>query len=93
MEYQEAAKIRGSRFFSIVLTCEAPENGKRLVQRGRGGDENTKLTDIGVLRWIREPEKIFRFDGSDETKLNVTSIFPREIALTIVSFIGNLALS
>lgn len=62
----------------MILTCEAGENFKRAVDPGRGNGKNTKLTDIDVVRTIREQEDIFHFGGEFEMELDVTDLSPEE---------------
>lgn len=81
LEYQAAAVSRGSRFFSIVLTCGVEENFLRFTGEGRGRGLNTKLTDIESLCQIRET--VFRFGYEDEMVLDVTNLTPANAALLI----------
>jgi hypothetical protein len=48
-DYQNAAALRGSRFISVILSCDLDENIRRLKDSGRGGSVNTKLTDVRIL--------------------------------------------
>lgn len=83
MEYQAAASARGSRFISIILTCQVDENLNRITGPGRGGELNTKLTDIDILCQIRETEGIFRFRDEEEKELDVTNLTASEAARRI----------
>jgi chloramphenicol 3-O-phosphotransferase len=87
-DYLQAAQSRGSRFISIILTCEAAENERRLRSADRGGPNNTKLTDIGILREIRESEDLYHFGGQDELELDVSAMSASETAKAIFDFVG-----
>jgi hypothetical protein len=80
LEYQAAAPVRGSRFISVILTCQVDENLNRITGPGRGGELNTKLTDIEILCQIRETESIFRFRNKEEIELDVTNLTASEAA-------------
>lgn len=76
------------RFYSIVLECDIEENVRRLTCAGRGGCENGKLTDAGVLRGIRAGGvEIWRFGGMDEFVLDVSAISAEEVADRIAGFV------
>ncbi|KAK4231884.1 hypothetical protein QBC38DRAFT_464820 [Podospora fimiseda] len=88
-EYQNAALVRESPFFSIILHCEVEENLKRAVSGNRGSTgSNTKLTDINILRGIREREDIFHFGDANELELDVTELSPIEAAIKIHEHFG-----
>jgi hypothetical protein len=87
-DYLQAALSRGSRFISVVLNCEAAENERRLTAANRGGPNNTKLTDIGILRTIRESEDLYHFGGPDELELDVSAMSASETAKVIFDFVG-----
>ncbi|KAK3945477.1 hypothetical protein QBC46DRAFT_250246 [Diplogelasinospora grovesii] len=82
-DYQNAAAVRGSPFISIILHCELDENLKRATGEDRGKDANTKLTDLGILRSIREREDIFHFKDEYELELDITRLSPSEAAAKI----------
>lgn len=79
-DYKNAAAERSSPFISIVLYCELDENLKRIAEGDRGKGSNTKLTDLGILRSIREREDIVHFKDEHELELNVTYLSPSETA-------------
>ena len=79
-DYQDAAALRGSTFISVVLQCDVNENLKRVAGVDRGTGSNTKLTDLSVLRSIREREDIFHFEDENELELDVTYLSPSEAA-------------
>lgn len=87
LEYYNCAASLNARFVSIILTCEAGENERRLVASSRGGNNNTKLTHVDILREIRGGEDIYRFGGKDELELDVSQIAPEVAARVIVEFI------
>ena len=87
-EYQNAASVRGSPFISIILHCQLEENLKRATGEDRGKGSNTKLTDLDILRSIREREDIFRFQDEYELELDVTQLTSSEAAAAIHDHIG-----
>ena len=87
-DYYQAASSRGSRSISVILTREAQENERRLKAAGRGGLSNTKLTDVGILREIRDTEDLYHFGGKDELELDVTAKSAGETARLVVDFIS-----
>ncbi|KAH7002155.1 hypothetical protein EDB80DRAFT_867163 [Ilyonectria destructans] len=87
-DYQEAAVVRASPFISIILHCELNENLKRAAGGDRDNGSNTKLTDQGILRSIREREDIFQFHDEYELVLEVTHLSPSEAATKIYEHIG-----
>jgi len=89
-DYYNAAKQRGSPFISIVLECGLEENCRRITDASRGGESNTKLTDLNILRSIRNTEDIYTFGGDEELKLDVTNLSSVESAGAIAKFIGSL---
>ena len=88
LHYYNTARRLNSRFISIILTCEAEENERRLTAQGRGGS-NTKLTEVGILRAIWQEEDIYHFDGENELEINVSETSPQEAAKAILEFIEN----
>ncbi len=82
-EYQNAAVVRGSHFISIILHCDVDENLKRIVGGDRGNGSNTKLTDLDILRSIREEQDIFHFKDGNELELDITHLSPGEAAVRI----------
>lgn len=82
-DYQDAAAVRGSPFVSIILHCGLDENLKRAAGGDRGIGSNTKLTNLGILRSIREGEDIFHFRDEYELELDVTLLSPSEAASEI----------
>lgn len=89
-DYQDAAAMRGSPFVSVVLVCDLDENLARAAGADRGNGANTKLTDLGILRSIRESEDIFRFGDDYELELDVTRLTPSEAAAKVCEHVGNL---
>ncbi len=49
----------------------------------RGNGSNTKLTDLDILRSIREEEDIFHFKDGNELDLDITHLSPSEAAVRI----------
>ncbi|KAI0388383.1 hypothetical protein F5Y17DRAFT_222191 [Xylariaceae sp. FL0594] len=89
-DYQNAAAMRdGSPFVSVILLCELDENLKRAAAgKDRGnGSNNTKLTDLDMLRDIREREDIFHFEDDYELELDVTHLSASEAASKIYEHI------
>ena len=80
MDYLNAAEVCGSAFISVVLHCELDENLERAVGGDRGKGSNTKLTEVDVLRSIREEEDIFLFKNGNELELDITHLSPSEAA-------------
>ncbi|KAK2028999.1 hypothetical protein LX32DRAFT_673173 [Colletotrichum zoysiae] len=87
-DYQNAARLRGSPFISIILHCDLEENLARATGVDRGKGSNTKLTTPDILRSIREREDIFRFRDEYELELDVTQLSPIEAAARIRDHIG-----
>lgn len=86
-DYQDAAVKRGVPFISVILHCGLEENAKRLVHEGRGAGSNTKLTDLEILRAIRQEEDIHKFGGLEELEVDTTDISPAEAAQRILEHI------
>ncbi|KAJ0293187.1 hypothetical protein Brms1b_003411 [Colletotrichum noveboracense] len=82
-EYEDAARRRGLPFIPIVLECQLEENIKRVTRSGRGGAANGKLTDVNILKDIRQEEQMFRFGGDLELELDVTELTPEQAAYKI----------
>ncbi|KAI8302280.1 hypothetical protein K4K61_008063 [Colletotrichum sp. SAR11_59] len=82
-EYEEAAGRRGLPFIPIALECQLEENIKRVTGSGRGGAVNGKLTDVNILKDIRQDEQMFRFGGDMELELDVTELTPEQAAYKI----------
>lgn len=86
--YKRFADVRGSLFISIILDSDLEENKKRLRSGGRGGEHNSKLTDVGALvDKIEEDLEIYNFGWEGEMSLDVTSLEPEEVARRISSHI------
>ncbi|KAL9531945.1 hypothetical protein SMMN14_04021 [Sphaerulina musiva] len=88
-DYAAAAQARQSPFVSIILTCDLEENVRRLTFASRGGESNTKLTDVNVLHHIRDTEDIYHFGGELEVEIDVTHKAPDVVAREIEKFIGS----
>lgn len=87
-DYAAAAQARQSPFVSIILTCDLEENVRRLTFASRGGESNTKLTDVNILHYIRDTEDIYHFGGELEVEIDVTHKAPDVVAREIEKFIG-----
>lgn len=74
---------------SIILTCGLEENVRRLTFASRGGESNTKLTDVNILHHIRDTEDIYHFGGELEVEIDVTHKAPDVVAREIEKFIGS----
>jgi hypothetical protein len=82
--YKGYADKRKCCFISIILECQREENKKRLQATGRGGEHNSKLTDVNILMdIINEGPEIYSFDRDDEMRLDVTRMTPDDAALVI----------
>ncbi|MCJ1310340.1 hypothetical protein MMC25_004004 [Agyrium rufum] len=80
-DYIDAAKVRGSRIISVILTCEVKENVRRLTSGTRGiPGVNEKLTDLAIFKQIVETEGIYHFGGETEIEVDVTTLKPDEAA-------------
>ncbi|KAI9846572.1 MAG: hypothetical protein M1837_003813 [Sclerophora amabilis] len=88
LDYARAAETRRCRLVSVILHCQAEENERRITATGRGGPTNSKLTDLAILRTIREREDIYHFGGKDEVEIDVTARSAEETARLIVNFIS-----
>ena len=87
-DYRRAAAEKGSPFFSIVLQCDLEENLRRLLGSERGV-HNTKLTDIEILRHIRDTEDIYHVGDKLELEIDVTHKSAQEVAVVIKEFLGS----
>ena len=88
-DYAHAAVERGSTFVSVVLQCNLDENVKRLVGQGRGvTNNNTKLTDVGILHTIRSNEDIYRFGGDAEIEIDITDRSALDVARMVREFLS-----
>ncbi|OCF58647.1 hypothetical protein L486_03136 [Kwoniella mangroviensis CBS 10435] len=66
-EYLEFASSTHSRLISIILECSMAENVKRLIAEDRMKAGNTKLTDIEVLKYMKDNYSIHRYgDRADK---------------------------
>lgn len=83
-EYLDAARNRASPFVSVILNCSQEENAKRATSGDRG-NQNTKLTDLAILKYIRDTEDIFHFGKTAQLELDidVTSKSASEAAMEI----------
>ena len=86
-EYEASAMKKGCPFISIILSCRLEENIKRLSSVGRGGPSNTKLTDLGIFRTVRETEDIYHFGGPMELELDITETSAAATAQKVNAFI------
>ena len=84
-DYHRAVTERGSVFFSIVLMCDFEENQKRIQSTERS--LRTKLTDVSILKTIRDEESLFRFNDENELVLDVTHLSIGEAARAIVDHV------
>jgi hypothetical protein len=84
-DYHRAVTERGSVFFSIVLECDAAENRKRVQTADRS--LRGKLTDVSILKTIRDEEDIFRFNDENELVLDVTHLSIGEATRVIVDHV------
>ncbi|KAH0541782.1 hypothetical protein FGG08_003737 [Glutinoglossum americanum] len=87
-DYQNAATAKKSRFISVILNCGLDENIKRLRESGRGGSVNTKLTNVAILRSIRENEDLYSFGGKDELQLDVSNLSAPQAVDLILDHLG-----
>jgi hypothetical protein len=86
--YKFYADKRKCLLVSVILECELEENKKRLQATGRGGEHNSKLTDVDILMdIIDEGPPIYSFGGDDEMRLDVTHLSPDEAALKILDHV------
>ena len=92
-EYENAARARRSRFFSIRIQCEEEEHVRRATSKERKDGRTTKLTDESLIRRIRETEDVFSFGGEDELTIDVTELTPQEAAQRVSSFVRRRTLS
>jgi hypothetical protein len=86
LDYRQAARSKGLSFFSVVLQCDLEENLRRVQASGRGRS-NTKLTDISIVRNVREKEDIYHFKDDNELELDITHISPAGAAQSIFKHI------
>lgn len=73
-DYHDAAATRGSPFISVILSCDLGENLKRAAGGDRGNGSNTKLTDLDVLRDIRDKEDILHLKDENGLDLDITNL-------------------
>jgi hypothetical protein len=86
-EFQTMAKVRGSQFIPILITCDEKEN----VRRIRGAERavsSTKITDSGLLlQWRQEvdPPPVYQFrDNEARLEIDVTSLSAEQAAEAIL---------
>jgi hypothetical protein len=84
-DYYRAVKERGSAFFSIVLMCDFKENERRIQSTERS--VRTKLTDVSILKTIRDDEDLYRFNDENELVLDITNLSVGEAARLIVDHV------
>ena len=70
MQYLDVARNRASPFVSVIPSCSQEENAKRATSGDRG-NQNTKLTDLAILKYIRDTEDIFHFDKTAQLELDI----------------------
>jgi len=69
-EYLNAARNMRSPLISVVLSCGPEENARRVISGDRGST-NTKLTDLSILKHIRDTEDIFHFGNMAQFELDI----------------------
>jgi hypothetical protein len=84
-DYHRAVIDRGSAFFSVVLMCDYEENERRIQSTERG--LRAKLTDLSILKTIRDEEGLFHFHDENELVLDVTHLSVGEAARAIVAHV------
>src|ERR1700744_4472445 len=84
-DYHRAVTERGSAFFSVVLTCDFGENQARIQSSDRL--LRGKLTDLSILKSIRDEEDLFQFRDGNELVLDVTKLSVAEAARVIVDHV------
>lgn len=94
-EYLECA-IKGRRpFVVVILGCSEGENTRRLL--GRSPGSKSKLTDVNILKEIRQNEVVYSFyeDGFKspdvwEYRLDIENTKPKETAHEILELLNKI---
>jgi hypothetical protein len=89
-EYREVARRAGRRFVPVYLSCGLEANLERVASVDRVRSGTGKLTDVDLLRRLRETGELFRFADCDCRALAVdtTDASPDETAGRIWAFLG-----
>ncbi|RAH44412.1 uncharacterized protein BO95DRAFT_483127 [Aspergillus brunneoviolaceus CBS 621.78] len=81
-EYAQAADDRGCALITVVLTCAADENLRRMMHADRG--VHAKLQDVRLLEAFRRGAPVFRFsDRKEFLEVDVTGFEVAEVAARI----------
>ena len=92
LDYLDAARARSSRFISVILTCNAAENARRIANPERAGGMNGKTASTGLLQSIRESSDIGSFSGEDEIIIDTSDkeaiVTAREVAKFVADRVG-----
>lgn len=83
LDYRDAAIKRDCPLISIILNCDLDEKLRRATSHGRVSGGNTKLTDPGIVRKVRDFEGIYHFKDKYELELDVTLLSSQEAAQEI----------
>lgn len=89
--FQKTAALAETRqvpFLSVILDCEFEENVRRLVTAPRAARHS--LTDVGILRELRQRYGLLRPALADRLDLDVTASTPEAVALLILSAVSHL---
>jgi hypothetical protein len=81
-EYRALARARLARLVAVVLDCDPEENVRRLIEAGRA--EQHKLTQVDVLRDLRNRYVLLRPDGVEKVELDVTRLSAEAAASAIM---------
>ncbi|CAI7566191.1 unnamed protein product [Penicillium pancosmium] len=88
-EYKIAALESGRPFLPVYLVCDVNTNLKRVNTIERIDSGTKKLTNVELVRELREKFELFRFDDCPGLTLDSTGASPLEIASKILDFVDN----
>lgn len=88
-EYRIAALESGRPFLPVYLICDVNTNLKRVNTIERIDSGTKKLTNVELVRELREKCELFRFDDCPGLTLDSTGASPLEIASKILDFVDN----
>ena len=89
-EYEAAATSRGSKFIPVIMSLDAVYNEARLLDNDRASEAAHKkgvLTDVRMLRLLREDVELHKFESAEELTLNVEGRTAPNAAVAIAGHI------
>jgi hypothetical protein len=87
-EYREAARIRGSAFIPITLTCAVEENVRRAASEERSSISTHKLIDPKIVADISKRCTPYTVDVPEKLIIDTTLIEPDDVAAKIAAHVN-----